>query len=80
MRENGVDSPYLFLHPGFSIVTSLAHPEEMLKRYMSIPVDICIRFRTIPVIESATVLSDYIYINGHQPQSHNPLLVHVHAG
>ena len=28
MRENGVDSPYfLFLHPGFSIVASLAHPE-----------------------------------------------------
>ena len=28
MRENGVYSPYLFLRPGFSIVASLAHPEE----------------------------------------------------
>ena len=27
MSENGVDSPYLFLHPGFSIVANLAHPE-----------------------------------------------------
>ena len=25
MRENGMDSPYLFLHCGFSIVPSLAH-------------------------------------------------------
>ena len=27
-----MDSPYLFLHPGFSIVANLAHPEEMLKK------------------------------------------------
>ena len=27
MRENGVDSPYLFLHCNFSFVASLAHPE-----------------------------------------------------
>ena len=32
MRENGVDSPYLFLHPGFSFVTSLAHTEEFFKK------------------------------------------------
>ena len=32
MRENGVDSPYLFLHPGFSIVASLAHTEIFLKK------------------------------------------------
>ena len=32
MKENGVDSPYMFLHLGFSIVASLAHPEEMLKK------------------------------------------------
>ena len=32
MRENGVDSPYLFLHPCFSIVTSLAHTEEFFKK------------------------------------------------
>ena len=32
MRENGVDSPYLFLHPGFSIVASLAHTEEFFKK------------------------------------------------
>ena len=32
MRENGADPPYLFLHPGFSIVASLAHPEEMFKK------------------------------------------------
>ena len=37
MRENGVDSPYLFLHPGFSFVASLAHTKEFFKktkRYM----------------------------------------------
>ena len=32
MRENRVDSPYLFLHPGFSIVATLAHPKEMFKK------------------------------------------------
>ena len=32
MRENRVDSPYLFLNPGFSIVTSLAHTEEFFKK------------------------------------------------
>ena len=32
MRENGVDSPYLFFHPGFNIVASLAHTEEFLKK------------------------------------------------
>ena len=63
MRENGVDSPYLFLHPGFSIVASLAHTEiffkktkwsdilekkNMLKKVWSHPLDFCIRFRTIP--------------------------------
>ena len=32
MRENGVDSPYLFLHPGFSIFASLAHTEEFFKK------------------------------------------------
>ena len=32
MRENRVDSPYLFLHPGFSIVASLAHTEEFFKK------------------------------------------------
>ena len=32
MRENGVDSPYLFLHPGFSFVASLAHTEEFFKK------------------------------------------------
>ena len=32
MRQNGVDSPYLFLHPGFSIVASLAHTEEFLRK------------------------------------------------
>ena len=31
MRENEVDSPYLFLHPGF-IVASLAHTEEFFKK------------------------------------------------
>ena len=34
MRENGVDSPYLFLHPGFSIVASLAHTEIFLRKLM----------------------------------------------
>ena len=33
MRENGVDSLYLFLHPGFSIVASLAHTEEFLATF-----------------------------------------------
>ena len=32
MRENGVDLPYLFLHPGFNIVASLAHAEEFFKK------------------------------------------------
>ena len=32
MRENGVDSPYLFLHLGFSFVASLAHTEEFFKK------------------------------------------------
>ena len=32
MREKRVDSPYLFLHPSFSIVASLAHPEEIFKK------------------------------------------------
>ena len=32
LRENGVDLPYLFLHPGFSIVASLAHTEEFFKK------------------------------------------------
>ena len=32
MRVNGVDSPYLFLHPGFSFVASLAHIEEFFKK------------------------------------------------
>ena len=32
MRQNGVDSPYLFLHPGFSIDASLAHTEEFFKK------------------------------------------------
>ena len=32
MRENRVDLPYLFLHPGLSIVTNLAHPEEIFKK------------------------------------------------
>ena len=31
MKEIG-DSPYLFLHPGFSIVASLAHIEEYFKK------------------------------------------------
>ena len=37
MREKGVDSPYLFLHPGFNIVANPAHPEEnkMAWTYMS---------------------------------------------
>ena len=50
MRENGVDSPYLFIHHGFSIViTALDIPKKkMLKMDVSIPVDFCIRFRTIP--------------------------------
>ena len=52
MRENGVDSPYLFLHCVFSIDASPDHPEEkkkkMLKKVWSHPVDFCIRFRTIP--------------------------------
>ena len=26
MKESGADSPYLFLHSGFSIVASLGHP------------------------------------------------------
>ena len=53
MRENGVDSPYLFLHLGFSMVASLGHPElfvekkKMLKKVWSYTVDFCIRFRTI---------------------------------
>ena len=45
MREYGDDSPYMFLHCGFSIVTSLVHPEgggggeeEMLKILRTIPV------------------------------------------
>ena len=39
MRENGMDSPYLFLHCGFSIVASLAHPEgvKCLKRVCPSP-------------------------------------------
>ena len=55
MRENGVDSPYLFLHCNFSIVASLAHPEggkmvmDLYERKLSgfavfvpsIPVDFC---------------------------------------
>ena len=32
MRENGVDSTYLFLHPGFGIVASLALTEEFFKK------------------------------------------------
>ena len=32
MRENGVDSPYLFIHPGFSFVASLAHTEEFFNK------------------------------------------------
>ena len=32
MKENGVDSPYLFLHPGFSIVASLAHTKFLKKK------------------------------------------------
>ena len=50
MRENGVDSPYLFLHCIFSIVASPGHPGEkkMLKKGVSIPIDFGIRFRTIP--------------------------------
>ena len=32
MRENRVDSPYLFLRPEFSIVASLARPEEIFKK------------------------------------------------
>ena len=32
MRENGVDSPYLFLHPDFCIVASLAHTIDKLER------------------------------------------------
>ena len=31
MRDNGVDSQFLFLHHGFSIVASLAHPDEIFK-------------------------------------------------
>ena len=52
MRENGVDSPYFILHPSFSFVASLAHPEGgggMLKRGVYIHVDFCISLRTIPV-------------------------------
>ena len=32
MREKGVDSSYLFLHPGFSIVARLAHTAEFFKK------------------------------------------------
>ena len=32
MRENGVVSPYLFLHPDFSIAARLAHTEEFLRK------------------------------------------------
>ena len=32
MRENRMDSPYLFLHWGFSIVASHEHPELMLEK------------------------------------------------
>ena len=35
MRENRVDISYLFLHPSFSIVTSLAHTEEIFKKTKS---------------------------------------------
>ena len=47
MRENGVDSPYLFLHSGF-----------LLKRGVPIPVVICISIRKVLVnpTESATAL------------------------
>ena len=40
MRENGVDSPYLFIHCDFSIVANPAYPEEKkkLKRGVSIHV------------------------------------------
>ena len=53
MRENGVDSPFSFLHLGFSIVASLSQPKKcgekkMLKKVWSYTVDFCIRFRTIP--------------------------------
>ena len=47
MRENRVDSPYLFLH--WSLVLSVARDilEKMLKKVWSHPVDFCIWFRTI---------------------------------
>ena len=32
MRENRVDSPYLFLHWGFSMVASPEYPELMLEK------------------------------------------------
>ena len=32
MRDKGVDLPYLFLHRGFSIVTSLAYPQKKKER------------------------------------------------
>ena len=32
MRENGVESPYLFLHHGFSIVASLTYPGKFFKK------------------------------------------------
>ena len=32
MRENGVDSPCLFLHWGFSMVASLEHPELFVEK------------------------------------------------
>ena len=31
-RVNGLDSPYLFLHPGFSFVASLDYPDEIFKK------------------------------------------------
>ena len=40
MRENGMDSPYLFLHPGFSIVASLAHTEKKFLKTKIIVMDV----------------------------------------
>ena len=32
VRENGVDSPYFFLNPGYRMVASLAHTKEFFKK------------------------------------------------
>ena len=60
-RENGVDSPYLFLYHCSSTVASLAHPEEKMFIILRLPLQTFVL--ASEVLPSIMLLHSLIYQN-----------------